>query len=279
MAFIEGIGDEVVGLFVALAVIIVIALLWSTTHVQDRPPVRAVLAQVSPISNPDRTIIISSELPSDPGQDQAQSNLLDTNSTAENHEQITGETITENSSIQAGESSQNEDDEGTEREQERIKIRFQFLDETSLQVETRLSEHISGLKRRHLIPHLGLNSSNGDNVRLIFNGRVLQRDQQTLEEAGLANNCVVHCLVQRRSTDGSTPEGRTGNNNVNRNNELDISDLDLSNVCYPLLGSVLMAIWWCQVVYAHYFTLTSTLSLVSLTVLYLASAANAYLHN
>ena len=279
MAFIEGIGDEVVGLFVALAVIIVIALLWSTTHVQDRPPVRAVLAQVSPNSNQDRTIIISSELPSDPGQDQAQSNLLDTNSTAENHEQITGETITENPSIQAGESSQNEDDEGTEREQERIKIRFQFLDETSLQVETRLSEHISGLKRRHLIPHLGLNSSNGDNVRLIFNGRVLQRDQQTLEEAGLANNCVVHCLVQRRNTDGSTTEGRTGNNNVNRNNELDISDLDLSNVCYPLLGSVLMAIWWCQVVYAHYFTLTSTLSLVSLTVLYLASAANAYLHN
>ena len=279
MAFIEGIGDEVVGLFVALVVVIVITLLWSTTHVQDRPPVRAVLAQVSPNSNQDRTIIISSELPSDPGEDQAQSNLSDTSSIVENHEQITSETVAgSSSSIEAGELSQSED-ERSGREQERIKIRFQFLDETSLQVETRLSEHISGLKRRHLIPHLGLNSSNGDNVRLIFNGRVLQRDQQTLAEAGLANNCVVHCLVQRRNTDGSTTEGRTGNNNVNRNNELDISDLDLSNVCYPLLGSVLMAIWWCQVVYAHYFTLTSTLSLVSLTVLYLASAANAYLHN
>jgi hypothetical protein len=31
------------------------------------------------------------------------------------------------------------------------------------------------------------------------------------------------------------------------------------------------------VVYAHYFTFTSTMSLVSLTVLYAASVANAYL--
>ena len=54
--------------------------------------------------------------------------------------------------------------------------------------------------------------------------------------------------------------------------------LDLSHLCYPLLGSLLLIMWWCQVVYSHYFSMASSMSLLSLTVLFVASIANTYLY-
>ena len=290
MAFIEGIGDEVIGMVVALIIITVLSIVWSSTHVQERPPVRAVIAQVSNRNQAGSTLIIASDLPAGLPGDTGQQTRATDGGTAEGNDQ-NSEVRNDGSNALIGNSSQSSGDlnnqqttEISQTEGQKVKIKFQFLDETSLEVETHLLERIFGLKRRHLMPHLGLNSSNGDNVRLIFNGRVLQREQQTLSEAGLANNCVVHCLVQRgnssQTTGRAATEGRqaaTDAANPNDDN-IEISELDLSNICYPLLGSVLMAIWWCQVVYTHYFSLTSTLSLISLTVLFLFSAANAFLH-
>lgn len=263
MAFVEGIGDEVIGLLVVVLVVLLTSLLWTSTHVQDRVPV---VVQVLPGTNQSQTTV-SAQHSLDPGEETSSEDIQSTTD-------IVSEDVTSDATQR--EQSTVADDVGSR--QEPIKIRCQFLDETSLQVDTCLSESLSGLKTRHLIPHLRLNPSNGDSVRLIFNGRVLQGENLTLAEAGVVNNCVIHCLVHRNTPDNEA--AGIPQRNANRNeNVVDISDLDLSNVCYPLLGSVLMAIWWCQVVYAHYFTMTSTLSLVSLTVLYLASAANTYLHN
>ena len=77
------------------------------------------------------------------------------------------------------------------------------------------------------------NFSNGDNVRLIFNGRVLQGESLTLAEAGVVNNCVIHCLVHR-NTPHNEREGMASRTPNRNENVVDISDLDLSNVCYPL---------------------------------------------
>ena len=124
-----------------------------------------------------------------------------------------------------------------------------------------------------------LNLTNEDRVRLIYNGRVLGRDQ-TLAELGLTDNCVVHCLVQRSVQASANENGPTSpNDNLQHNNRLadDTMDLDLSSFCLPLLGALLMGIWWCQVVYSQYFNLTTTISLVSLTILFFATAVNSYL--
>ena len=124
-----------------------------------------------------------------------------------------------------------------------------------------------------------LNLTNEDRVRLIYNGRVLGRDQ-TLAELGLTDNCVVHCLVQRSvGTSENSGSNNQNDNQTNNQNRLadDTMDLDLSSFCLPLLGALLMGIWWCQVVYSQYFNLTTTISLVSLTILFLATAVNSYL--
>ena len=51
-----------------------------------------------------------------------------------------------------------------------------------------------------------------------------------------------------------------------------------SHICYPLLGCILAVVWWLQVAHPHYFSIMSTTSLVSLTVLFLASVVNTYLY-
>ena len=128
----------------------------------------------------------------------------------------------------------------------------------------------------HYFRHLNL--TNDDRVRLIYNGRVLGRDQ-TLAEHGLTDNSVVHCLVQRSvgTNESGTNNNGTNTGNQNRLGPDDTMDLDLSSFCLPLLGALLMGIWWCQVVYSQYFNLTTTISLVSLTILFFATAVNSYL--
>ena len=150
-------------------------------------------------------------------------------------------------------------------------IKVRFMNETSLEIQERLSEQLGRFISKHLDRHLNLTAD--DRVKLIYNGRVLGRNQSTLEELGLTDNCVIHCLVQRSVVN----ENNSNNTNENQAGVIeDLMDFDVSHVCLPLLGLVLVIIWWCQMIYSQYFNLTSTISLVSLTVLFLASVANTY---
>ena len=51
---IQGIGDEVISVIVAVVIIGLISLVWVSTHVQDRPLVRAVVIRST--NNPDRVL-------------------------------------------------------------------------------------------------------------------------------------------------------------------------------------------------------------------------------
>ena len=150
------------------------------------------------------------------------------------------------------------------------------MNETSLEIQERLSEQLGRFISKHLDRHLNLTAD--DRVKLIYNGRVLGRNQSTLQELGLTDNCTIHCLVQRSVVNENNQNNNENNPNENQNGFLDdIVDFDVSHVCLPLLGLVLVIIWWCQMLYSQYFNVTSTISLVSLTILFLASVANTYL--
>ena len=134
-------------------------------------------------------------------------------------------------------------------------------------------------------PLKSLNFCRKFQVKLIFNGKIIHRDAQKLSEAGIYDNCTVHCLVQRVSpADGGGAEGATsagatpqsahpGGQTGNPLNDVG-SDLDLQTLCFPLLGTILFGCWWFALFYSQNFTMLSLTSLVSLTVLYAASVAN-----
>jgi len=265
---IQGIGDEVIAALVILLFVGLVSLLWLSTHVNDRPPVRAVVIRASPpeaanVSRPPNSELIDAL----EATAEATSNAGDT---SEEETPVVADSA--DSSIASVPEISVTDSSNPEEDGILATIKIRFTNETSLEIKEKLSEKLGQFVSKHLDRHLNL--TNEDRVRLIYNGRVLGRDQSTLAELGLKDNCVIHCLVQR-SVVGDASENNAARHGGDRLAE-DTLDLDLSNVCYPLLGTVLFIIWWCQVVYAHYFNFTSTMSLVSLTILFFASMANTY---
>jgi hypothetical protein len=269
---IQGIGDEVISVLIALILITIVALLWNSTHVQERPAVRAVVIRAATISEGATQVL---------NQRQELLDALDATEIAQQPSPVVEDSVEEATEVESTVEEANSTTLSEERpeqpqpaaeetppaveENEGVlaTIKVRFINETSLEIKSRLSEKLGRFISQHLDRHLNLCTD--DRVRLIYNGRVLGRES-TLAELGLTDNCVIHCLVQRSVEEAAHV-------NVNADDSL---DLDLSNICYPLLGTCLMVIWWCQVVYAHYFNFTSTISLVSLTVLFFASMANTY---
>jgi len=281
---VQGIGDEVVGVLIVLFLVLLVSILWLSTHVQERPPVRAVVIR----SANSETIAEFQAEPSPQISSSANNEIQNAvEATAESIDQINNSSeqeVTEirdtHSSVEVTENSSNavvETETTASSDTSTLAtIKIRFINEDSLEIKERLTEKLGQFISKHLDRHLNL--TNDDRVRLIYNGRVLGRDQ-TLAEHGLTDNSVVHCLVQRSvgTNESGTNNNGTNTGNQNRLGPDDTMDLDLSSFCLPLLGALLMGIWWCQVVYSQYFNLTTTISLVSLTILFFATAVNSYL--
>ena len=281
-SLVEGMGDEVL-LFVATLVLgLTILLAWWSTHVSDRMRLQAVILQP----------IRSRDVHEDHGEDRLEPEghvaqvLFDEEGHVEEavqDEAPTGHVVEEEESgSPEAKKEETEADEVEHHEEspDHVRIKLKFLNDSQREVVAPLTEELGRFKRRHFATDMAENKT----VRLIFNGHVLNGDRQPLSHYGLFDNCVVHCLISRASNNSSNnnPDTRHRNDNVRVAHASWLSDnddnLDFSHICYPLLGSVLAMIWWCQLVYSHYFSLTSSVSLVALTVLFLASITNTYLY-
>lgn len=84
-------------------------------------------------------------------------------------------------------------------------------------------------------------------VRLIFNGQLLQHDNETLRSYGLFDNCVVHCLIhqQRVQPGAQSSEERMwdSSSNTNRRNG-NQRDWDLGNLFIVLISFLLSSAWY-----------------------------------
>lgn len=121
-------------------------------------------------------------------------------------------------------------------------------------------------------------------VRLVFNGRVLQPDTQTLEQCGLFNDCVVHCWVHQPRSSAAVPSSTLDNSSSVYFNSQPFSDLptgtgissihndwDLSRLLVSLLTIILGLAWYSRYHYAQLFTATTTLALYALTAIFAVS--------
>uniref|UniRef100_A0A1B6HMV1 Ubiquitin-like domain-containing protein n=1 Tax=Homalodisca liturata TaxID=320908 RepID=A0A1B6HMV1_9HEMI len=150
------------------------------------------------------------------------------------------------------------------RNVDQIRIGLKYLNDDLKFVESNRGDQLQEFKRRHF----GTELTAGKRVRLIFNGRILDRDHQTLQEYGLYENCVVHCLVDNSCT------LITPNTASSYHQSLDWS---LSSILYSLLFLLLTLFWFCRFQYSHLFTLFATVSLIDLTALFVVYMFLLYL--
>ncbi|RXG61401.1 Transmembrane and ubiquitin-like domain-containing protein 1, partial [Armadillidium vulgare] len=172
---------------------------------------------------------------------------------------------TENENPESGVVRNNDSSEvGTHCEdltQEYIRIKLKFLDDTHRLVRGQLTDEVGSFKRANF----SLELSSNQVVRLIFNGQLLNRENSTLGQYGLFDNCVVHCHISQQ---------QISNNNELRNNSISNNEndgLDLSEMLSPILVVIIAFLWYLRFSYSHIFNTSSTIVLVCLTALLLIS--------
>lgn len=153
-----------------------------------------------------------------------------------------------------------------------IRIRLKYLNDDQKLVEGRLQEQLGDFKKRHF----SLELAGRKLVRLIFNGQVLQQDTRTLQNYGLFDNCVVHCLVHQPRTPPPSPNlNRPRNERQNQSESA--QNWDLGNILFASLSLLLGLAWYGRYQYAQLYTATTTVALVGLTGIFTVSLIGMYM--
>ncbi|KOC69967.1 Transmembrane and ubiquitin-like domain-containing protein 2 [Habropoda laboriosa] len=170
----------------------------------------------------------------------------------------------------------------------KISIKLKFINDDQKLVTGSLKELLGDFKRRHFQTELEAQKL----VRLVFHGRVLQPDNQTLERCGLYNNCVVHCLVhQPRPNPVPSQTSTLQNSSSIYFNPQSFSDIpvgtgissvhnewDLSRPLVIILTVMLGFAWYSRYHYAQFFTASTTVALYALTAIFAMSVTVIWYH-
>uniref|UniRef100_A0A1B6E715 Ubiquitin-like domain-containing protein n=3 Tax=Clastoptera arizonana TaxID=38151 RepID=A0A1B6E715_9HEMI len=305
MSMIEGIGDEVIQFFSAVIVILVFLLAWWSTNIREGPLIRTVLIlerrsrnrTTAAVASP-QTSSTESENGIDTGQNDETEEIMDTEPNDHKNENklVVNKTNGIPSNVESNLVSNSSDtdldepnsaDPQSSNENERsqseslttadsadhIKIRLKYLNDDQKLVDGRLKEPLGEFKRRHFSIELDADKL----VRLIFNGQVLQCENQTLQGYGLYDNCVVHCLVHTPRAGPTSTRNNTatqGNNSSNNNNNSSPPDWNLNTLLYSCLSIIFIIAWYCRYQYAQLFTVSTTVALIALTCIFSVSLFN-----
>ncbi|XP_077470958.1 transmembrane and ubiquitin-like domain-containing protein 1 [Stigmatopora argus] len=159
MSLIEGVGDEVTLLLVALTAAAVLLLAWASTRTSEHPRApltpAAATETLPTASSPDTATAPAARAP--PPVD-------------------------------------NKGDEAapSEDSQRNMVVRLKFLNDTERTARVKPQDTVGYIKRTYF-------SGQEHHVRLIYQGQLLRDDDATLEALRLPHNCVLHCHVSQRA--------------------------------------------------------------------------------
>lgn len=102
--------------------------------------------------------------------------------------------------------------------------------------------------------HFATEMRENKTVRLIYNGQALE-DQRTLQSYNIDNNTVIHVLITEQTTP-QTPSSSHSHEVV----------FNAGSMMVPLFTIILLLIWYLRLEFGQFFTATSTISLVCITV-------------
>ncbi|XP_041658275.1 transmembrane and ubiquitin-like domain-containing protein 1 [Cheilinus undulatus] len=254
MALIEGVGDEVTLLFGSLLLLLVLLLAWISTRTSD-PPEHLFTSATSPAPSL-RTSPTHHETP--------QSSTISSSSSSSPSSSVSDSSLTE--APPANASSQEEKGEGGGRGEEpggggdvggasssqrNMVVRLKFLNDTERMAQVGPQDTIGYIKRTFF-------AGQEQQVRLIYQGQLLQDDAQTLASLNLVHNCVLHCHISQHAGRGAAGGARPAD-------QVQVA-LNVGGLMVPLLVLMLSVLWYCQIQYRQFFTAPATASLVGVTI-------------
>ncbi|XP_053322552.1 transmembrane and ubiquitin-like domain-containing protein 1 [Spea bombifrons] len=139
-----------------------------------------------------------------------------------------------------------------------IVLRLKFLNDTERLLTVRPSDTVLHIKQTYF-------PGQEDRVRLIYQGQLLRDDSQTVSALQLRDGCVLHCHISQHAS-GQGPRGP----------ELVPVPLNIGSLLVPLLGLILMLLWYYKLQYPYAFTATATACLGGVTLLVGVMAFSSY---
>lgn len=135
--------------------------------------------------------------------------------------------------------------------QRNMVVRLKFLNDTERTAEVKPQDTIGYIKRTYF-------AGQEQQVRLIYQGQLLQDDAQTLASLNLVHNCVLHCHISQHAGRGAAGGARPAD-------QVQVA-LNVGSLMVPLLVLMLSVLWYCQIQYRQFFTAPATASLVGVTI-------------
>ncbi|XP_076023840.1 transmembrane and ubiquitin-like domain-containing protein 1 [Genypterus blacodes] len=262
MALIEGVGDEVTLLFGSLLVLLVLLLAWVSTRTAEPPehlfthlptaslhtssshpdtPTTASSPSTSVSEDSDRSLTVPA-----PAPDQTAPDGTATGQQVKDSD-FGGDGVRNRGGAEGGERPAT-DSSSSERN---MVVRLKFLNDTERTAQVKPQDTIGYIKRTYF-------AGQEQQVRLIYQGQLLQDDTQTLASLNLAHNCVLHCHISQHAPRGSAA-------GVGPADQVQVA-LNVGSLMVPLLVLMLSVLWYCQIQYRQFFTAPATASLVGVTI-------------
>ncbi|XP_028831210.1 transmembrane and ubiquitin-like domain-containing protein 1 isoform X2 [Denticeps clupeoides] len=226
MALIEGVGDEVTLLFGVLFLVLVLVLAWASTHTIEPPehllsptqgnvPSAQAEGQEVPPPPDDVAQPLAEDRKAEPqletgaagrtthdgGQDGSLLDEAGLGGDGLRHREVTGSTPSAQIPASASSAAQGSPAEPTNDSQRNMVLRLKFLNDTERTAHVMPEDTIGYIKRTYF-------AGQEHQVRLIYQGQLLQDDAQTLASLHLADNCVLHCHISQHAARAAPARAR-----------------------------------------------------------------------
>ncbi|KAM8814251.1 transmembrane and ubiquitin-like domain-containing protein 2 isoform 5-T7 [Rhynchonycteris naso] len=139
-----------------------------------------------------------------------------------------------------------------------ISVRLKFLNDTEELAVARPEDTVGTLKSKYF-------PGQESQMKLIYQGRLLQDPARTLRSLNITNNCVIHC---HRSPPGSAVPGPSASLTPSSATEPPSLGVSVGTLMVPVFVVLLGVVWYFRINYRQFFTAPATVSLVGVTVFF-----------
>lgn len=137
-----------------------------------------------------------------------------------------------------------------------INVRLKFLNDTEELAVARPEDTVGTLKSKYF-------PGQESQMKLIYQGRLLQDPARTLSSLNITNNCVIHC---HRSPPGAAVSGPSAS--LTPTTEQSSLGVNVGSLMVPVFVVLLGVVWYFRINYRQFFTAPATVSLVGVTVFF-----------
>ncbi|XP_052613006.1 transmembrane and ubiquitin-like domain-containing protein 2 isoform X1 [Peromyscus californicus insignis] len=138
-----------------------------------------------------------------------------------------------------------------------INVRLKFLNDTEELAVARPEDTVGTLKSKYF-------PGQESQMKLIYQGRLLQDPARTLSSLNITDNCVIHC---HHSPPGAAVSGPSGSLTPSATEPSSLG-INVGSLMVPVFVVLLGVVWYFRINYRQFFTAPATVSLVGVTVFF-----------